>query len=68
MHHVRKIADLKQKHFKGKMDFFTMQMAAINRKQVPRCKNHHVGVHTNKLSEAKKLAFKEGVQNLSRSS
>jgi len=68
MHHVRKIADLKQKHRKGKMDFFTLQMAFINRKQVPLCKSHHVGVHTNKLTDAEKIAFKEGVENFGRSS
>lgn len=68
MHHVRKIAGLKQKHLKGKMDFFTMQMAAINRKQVPLCKIHHVGVHTNKLSDAEKNAFKVGIQSLVRNS
>jgi len=64
MHHVRKVKDLKQKYRDGKMDFFTMQMASINRKQVPLCKNHHVSVHSNKLSEAEKIGFKEGVQNL----
>lgn len=67
MHHVRKIRDLKQKYNKGKLDFFMMQMAAINRKQVPLCKVHHVGVHSNNLSEAEKIAFKEGIQNLKNS-
>ena len=33
MHHVRKIRDLKNPS--SKLDFFTRQMAAINRKQVP---------------------------------
>jgi hypothetical protein len=64
MHHIRKIKDLKQKRRKGKLDFFTMQMAAMNRKQVPLCKIHHVGVHTNKLTEAEKNAFIEGIRNL----
>jgi hypothetical protein len=36
MHHVKKIKELKsRKH----LDWFTMQMAAINRKQVPL--DHH---------------------------
>lgn len=43
MHHVRKIRELKKKD--SKMDFYTRQMAAINRKQVPLCKKHHIGLH-----------------------
>lgn len=43
MHHVRKIRDLRNQ--KSKLDFFTRQMAAINRKQVPLCKAHHIGLH-----------------------
>jgi hypothetical protein len=42
MHHVKKIRDLRQNL---KLDWFTMQMAAINRKQVPLCKAHHMGLH-----------------------
>lgn len=64
MHHVRKIRDLEQKYRKGKIDFFTKQMAAINRKQIPLCKIHHTGVHHNKLSEAEMIAFTEGIQSL----
>lgn len=43
MHHVRKIRDLKKPN--SKLDFFTRQMAAINRKQIPLCKSHHIGLH-----------------------
>lgn len=39
MHHVRQIRDLKNP--KSKLDFFTRQMAAMNRKQVALCKDHH---------------------------
>src|SRR6186713_51061 len=43
MHHVRQIRDLKNPN--QKLDFYTRQMAAINRKQVPLCKSHHNGLH-----------------------
>jgi hypothetical protein len=36
MHHVRKIRDMKAKD--NKLDFFTRQMAAINRKQITLCR------------------------------
>lgn len=42
MHHVRQIRDLRANK---KLDFFTRQMAAINRKQIPLCKTHHKGLH-----------------------
>lgn len=45
MHHVRQIKDMKNPN--GKLDFFTRQMAAINRKQVPLCKDHHIRLHNN---------------------
>jgi len=43
MHHVRKIRDLKDRN--TKLDFYTRQMAAINRKQVPLCRTHHIELH-----------------------
>lgn len=45
MHHVRQIKDMKNPN--SKLDFFTRQMAAINRKQVPLCKDHHIRLHNN---------------------
>ena len=63
MHHKRKILDLLTKYKKGKIDFYTMQMASINRKQVPLCRLHHKALHQNKLTEAEKIAFAEGVKN-----
>lgn len=45
MHHVKHIKDLKSKN--SKLDFFTRQMRAINRKQIPLCKKHHIGLHNN---------------------
>mmetsp|Transcript_31556 Transcript_31556/g.80357 ORF Transcript_31556/g.80357 Transcript_31556/m.80357 type:complete len:763 (-) Transcript_31556:8026-10314(-) len=64
MHHVRKVRDLKNKFKSKKLDFFHMQMAGINRKQVPLCMAHHKALHQSKLTEAEKMAFKEGIKNL----
>jgi group II intron reverse transcriptase/maturase len=59
MHHVRRIQGLKaRKH----LNWFTMQMAAINRKQVPLCWEHHVKLHKNALTDAERVAFKIGCE------
>ena len=52
MHHVRKIRDLKDRN--SKLDFYTRQMAAINRKQVPLCRTHHAGLHNDTWTEIEK--------------
>ena len=62
MHHVRQIKDLKKKNMKKLLDFFTMQMAAINRKQVPLCNFHHHALHNNNLSPVDRRLFKEGIK------
>jgi len=41
------------------MDFFTRQMAAINRKQVPLCRVHHNGLHNNTLTDQERGIFRE---------
>jgi len=64
MHHVRKVKDLKNKAKKQRMDFFTMQMAAINRKQVPLCKEHHKSLHNNTLTDAERVLFKNNLKLL----
>lgn len=61
MHHVRSIRDLKNPE-KGPKDFFTKQMAAINRKQVPLCKEHHARLHSNTLSESEYSLFNKNVK------
>jgi hypothetical protein len=61
MHHVRQIKDLKKSL---KLDFFTKQMAAINRKQVPLCRVHHMHLHRGTLSEWDRLRFSEGCRLL----
>ena len=60
MHHVRKIKELKsRKH----LDWFTMQMAAIQRKQVPLCANHHSALHANKLTPLERELFSAGCKS-----
>lgn len=61
MHHVRRIKDLKEKYSEGKLDFWTMQMAAINRKQIPLCKDHHEKLHNNKLTPQESEWLKKGL-------
>jgi group II intron reverse transcriptase/maturase len=60
MHHVRSIKSLKTR----KLDWFTMQMAAINRKQVPLCAEHHQKLHANRLSVAEREMFVVGCKTL----
>ncbi len=62
MHHVRMIRGLKARN----LDFFSMQMAAINRKQVPLCKDHHILLHKNALSELDRARFVQGCQEFLR--
>lgn len=57
MHHVKKIKGLRDK--KSKLDFFTRQMAAINRKQIPLCRDHHTRLHNNTWTEEEKHIFSE---------
>ena len=64
MHHVRKIKDLKHKARGGKMDFFTLQMASMNRKQIPLCRTHHKALHRNNLSPLERQQFKAGIERL----
>ena len=57
MHHVKKIKDLVSRYKDEKIDYWTLQMAAINRKQIPLCKAHHIALHRGSLlpSEAEML-------------
>jgi hypothetical protein len=66
MHHVRKVKDLKikSKAREKNVDFFTAQMAAINRKQVPLCSEHHKALHNNTLSSQERELFKENIKSL----
>jgi retron-type reverse transcriptase len=64
MHHVRKIRDLKRKASGKKMDWFTTQMAAINRKQAPLCSFHHRALHNNKLTLEERKLFNQKLRSL----
>jgi group II intron reverse transcriptase/maturase len=64
MHHVSKIRDLKNPNHK--LDFFTRQMAAINRKQIPLCKDHHIGLHNNTWTNEEKEKFKYEAKGVGR--
>lgn len=62
MHHVRKIRDLRDK--KSNKDFFTRQMEAINRKQIPLCQGHHTRLHNDTWSEFEKQLFKKIINEM----
>lgn len=40
-----------------KLDFYTRQMAAINRKQISLCRFHHQGLHKNTWTDQEKATF-----------
>jgi group II intron reverse transcriptase/maturase len=61
MHHLRKIRDLKDPD--SKKDFFSRQMAAINRKQVPLCKDHHIRLHKDTWTKAERDVLKFKTNN-----
>ncbi len=56
MHHVRMIKELRSRN----LDWYTMQMAAINRKQVPLCMPHHKKLHCNGFTPDERLSFQSG--------
>jgi hypothetical protein len=64
MHHVRKVKDLKSKARGKNTDFFTMQMAAINRKQIPLCSTHHKALHNKTLSTLERELFESNIKLL----
>lgn len=41
-----------------------MQMASINRKQVPLCTFHHTALHNNNLSSEERQLFKNNLKKL----
>jgi hypothetical protein len=64
MYHVRKTVDLKFKAKKKQLDFFTLQMASINRKQVLLCSFHHKALHKNSLTPEERNLFSAGLKKL----
>lgn len=61
MHHVRKIKELKSRQH---LNWFTIQMAAINRKQVPLCGTHHTKLHNDKLTPEERKLYVVGCKAL----
>jgi hypothetical protein len=57
MHHIRKLKEFKSRKT---ISWFTMQMAAINRKQVPLCRDHHIRLHNNQLTDEERNLFAQG--------
>lgn len=62
MHHLRTIKDLKSNYEKGKIDFWKLQLSAINRKQIPLCKEHHIRLHKGSLSKEEKEKLLEAIR------
>jgi len=60
MHHVRSIKALRDKK---SLDFFTKQIALINRKQVPLCEEHHHKLHTGRFTDRERAMFAQGCQS-----
>ena len=56
MDRVRMIKELRSRN----LDWYTMQMAAINRKQVPLCMPHHKKLHCNGFTPDERLSFQSG--------
>jgi len=63
-HHIRAIRDIRKDLVKGKGKWFLNQMAAINRKQVPLCRTHHLQLHHNSMSAEDRVLFSQGCKSL----
>jgi group II intron reverse transcriptase/maturase len=66
MHHVRQIRDLKSKYSRKSIDFWTLQMASINRKQIPLCKDHHSRLHKGTLTLEEARVLRDNIANFVR--
>nr|AIB08181.1 hypothetical protein [Neoporphyra perforata] len=64
MHHIRSVADIRKKLRSNKADFFSLQMAGINRKQVPLCREHHLKLHNKTLSPEETLLFQNNIKEI----
>lgn len=63
---MKSIRSLREKVRKG--EWFTAQMKAINRKQVPLCKEHHRKLHKKELTPEERKAYEEGLRAYSNKS
>jgi len=66
MHHVRKIKDLVSRYKDNKIDYWTLQKAAINRKQIPLCKAHHKALHIGTLLPSEAEQLRQSIKNFNR--
>jgi len=66
MHHVKKIKDLVSRYKDNKIDYWTLQMAAINRKQIPLCKAHHRALHKGTLLPSEAEQLRRSIKNFNR--
>lgn len=64
MHHIRSIAGIRTRLRSNKADFFSLQMAGINRKQVPLCREHHLKLHNKTLSPEETLLFQKNIKEI----
>jgi hypothetical protein len=62
MHHVRSIKGLREK----KNDFYTRQMEAINRKQIPLCRDHHQRLHLDTWTDEEKRDYPKLIKTFSK--
>jgi hypothetical protein len=62
MHHVKKIKDLVSRYKNKKIDYWTLQMSAINRKQIPLCKAHHIALHRGSLLPLEVEKLRESIK------
>lgn len=69
MHHLRSLSDVKKKIRDKKLggSWTSLQMAAINRKQVPVCTEHHRKIHAGTLSDIERTKFEAGCMAIVRS-
>jgi retron-type reverse transcriptase len=61
MHHIKSIKTIRSKIKEKKGNLFNLQLQALNRKQVPVCKAHHIKIHNNTLSTSDLSKFNANI-------
>ena len=67
IHHIRSLADIKRKMREGDTDgsrWVSLQRAAINRKQVPLCQEHHQKVHNDARNRSERKRLKQASKSI----
>lgn len=65
MHHVKKIKGLISCYTDKKIDYWTLQMVAINRKQISLCKKYHIALHRGSLLPSEVEKLRESIKEFS---